>query len=96
MAKAKPKEHQKPSYPTKRNSQPAVAEQRKTSWWTSAKPEGFSALAELQTVGKPVDVKAKKGRDDDCSHVFGVNRCHLTKDHSGKHRNGEYTWSASE
>ena len=49
MAKPKPKGHQKPSYPTKRN-QAAVAQQRRTSWWTEAKREGFTALAERQTV----------------------------------------------
>lgn len=48
--KPKPKEHQKPSYPTKRNCEPATAQQRRTSWWTDAKREGFSALAERQTV----------------------------------------------
>jgi len=58
MAKPKPKEHQKPSYPTKRN-QTAVAQQRRTSWWTDAPRENFSALAERQTV----DVKDVRPND---------------------------------
>ncbi len=52
MRGGKPKDHQKITVNAKqgRKGEPAIAQQRRTSWWTEAKREGFTALAERQTV----------------------------------------------